>query len=280
MKPIQLLRILSEQVRTLAKVVLCMSVPLTIICIAVFQIGFLYNAKIDKLEDKIRQLEASTVSTANMDVMITKSIDDVASDIQSSMETYIDITIDEKMLINSQPDEVESVEVDIEYGDGDTVVPTVSVTDTNVLSNNDFSIQALKDTVSAVAPALVGIEGALLDNYKEYGIDPIFQLAVFCLESGYGTSRLAQNKNNICGYNAYPTATVSTYDNATYFESKSDCVLAFGKTINENYINNNLMTVSSIAKKYCPPNHISWTENVTSLQSKITSMYDKYIDWE
>ena len=51
-------------------------------------------------------------------------------------------------------------------------------------------------------------------NYETYGIKPSYQLAVFCLESGYGESNLASKKNNISSERAYAHNGKTAFQNA------------------------------------------------------------------
>ena len=99
-------------------------------------------------------------------------------------------------------------------------------------------------------------------------------MAVFCVESAYGKSDLAKYKNNLCGFNAYPTETQTVYEHATTFNSKEACTLAFGDLIYNHYISNGRDSISSISTKYCPPNASEWTSMVRSVQNKIESTYN------
>lgn len=144
---------------------------------------------------------------------------------------------------------------------------------TSVLSSEKIDYDLMKKTVSFIAPNLVSITEALLYNYESYGLKPSFQLAVFCTESGYGTSNLANVKNNICGFNAYATSTKTVFENATQFSTKSECVYKFGELINGAYVNEGRNSIERISTKYCPPNSQNWAKTVSTVQGKIESMY-------
>ena len=147
---------------------------------------------------------------------------------------------------------------------------------TNVIGYDYIDPDILYNVVADIAPELTSTCEALISNYEQYGLKPSFQLAVFCLESGYGTSYLAKNKNNICGLNAYATSSKSVYENATYFETKSDCVLKFGDIIYNNYVLNGRTSIERISTKYCPPNSQHWTNMVKSIQKNIERTYNSY----
>ena len=167
-------------------------------------------------------------------------------------------------------DETEEPYKDLEY----LPESKPSIESTDVLGDIEVTFDELYKTIEIIAPDLVSITGALLENYEKYGIKPSFQLAVFCVESGYGKSDLALYKNNLCGFNAYPTETQTVYEHATTFESKSACTLAFGDLIYNHYISNGRNTIDSISTKYCPPNAYEWTNMVRSVQKRIESTYN------
>lgn len=153
------------------------------------------------------------------------------------------------------------------------IVAPTRFNETEVTSNEYINESDLRATLEVIAPELVGIEGAVLEVYRDYGIKPSFQIAKFCLESGYGKSGLSKDKNNIAGWNAYPTGGRSAYQNATSFASKADCVKVVGEGLSKNYIDRGLTSVSGISKKYCPPNSANWTNMTHSLMNKVDSVY-------
>lgn len=221
----------------------------TIIC------GVCTYMEIESLEKQIAELKSNQI-------------------VLSDIESIIDERVEAELAIRTMSIEEETVEVEEVQEEPDTVVvPTNVVHSGDILSNHPIDKDVFTETISLLAPNLSGIEDAILYNYETYGISPEFQLAVFCLESAYGTSKLAVAKNNLCGYRAYPTPTKTSYENATHFNTKSDCVIAFGETINNGYIQNNLLTFSEVSEKYCPPNSESWAYSVSSLKNKIEKTY-------
>lgn len=170
-------------------------------------------------------------------------------------------------------EEVEEVEEEpVEVSEPAPVAYTPSYS-SSIIDNAFIDHILFEEVITEISPNLSGIGKSIVDNYNEYGLKPSFQLAVFCLESGYGKSGLSQDKNNICGLNAYPTSTLTAYQNAFSYDTKGDCASHFADIIYKGYISNGRTTVDSVAKKYCPPNSINWTNSVMKLMGKIESAY-------
>lgn len=147
--------------------------------------------------------------------------------------------------------------------------PKVVFPETEILSNEEIEIENVRQAIQEISPALLGCEDAIMYNYETYGIKPSYQLAVFCLESGYGKSNLASKKNNISSERAYASNGKTAFQNAKSFETKSDCVLSFGKLMDKNY---NLNSLYSVANKYCPPNADKWVSSVKSLMNRFDAI--------
>ncbi|RDI40164.1 S-layer homology domain-containing protein [Falsibacillus pallidus] len=68
----------------------------------------------------------------------------------------------------------------------------------------------------------------------KYRVNALFMLSHAIIESQYGTSLIAKNKNNIFGIKAYDG---NAFGEALSFDSLSDCVEFYAKMINDSYIN-------------------------------------------
>ena len=108
---------------------------------------------------------------------------------------------------------------------------------------------------------------------KQYNINGIFIAAIGIHESGWGTSRIAKNKNNLFGYRAYDS---SPYNSASTFETYAEGIdfiarmlvkyylnpkgtaISNGETAVGTYYNGN--TVSAVNKKYATDT--GWAEKV------------------
>lgn len=80
--------------------------------------------------------------------------------------------------------------------------------------------------------ALAGIGKALVRVEQEHGINGLYMMGLACLESGWGESSLARNKNNLVGWNACDGNTKG----ATAFSSKEECLLTVAPVIKQNYL--------------------------------------------
>ena len=110
---------------------------------------------------------------------------------------------------------------------------------------------------------LEGIESAVVEIEEKYNINALFTLALAAHESGYGSSYLARNRNNIFGICAYD----SNVDAASGFASKSDCVRYWGKLINESYFRKGRTTLESINSIYA--SDTTWASQVRDVMSSM-----------
>ena len=82
---------------------------------------------------------------------------------------------------------------------------------------------------------LYGLGKALEQAEKNYNVNGLYLMGLACLESGYGLSGYAINRNNLVGWGAYD----NNPDNASYFESKDDCILFVAQKLQQNYLTEN-----------------------------------------
>ena len=71
---------------------------------------------------------------------------------------------------------------------------------------------------------LMGTAGIFIKYQEKYGVNALLSLGIAINESGWGTSNLANSKNNLFGLEAYDT---SPGESATYFKSVDDCIREF-----------------------------------------------------
>ena len=113
------------------------------------------------------------------------------------------------------------------------------------LDENDYNMM-LKNT------NLEGIGSALVKAESQYNVNGLYLLGLCCLESAYGTSNFAINRNNLVGWNAND----ENPNNASYFNSFDDCILKVAQKLQENYLNENGCyfngySARAIDVKYC-----------------------------
>lgn len=92
-----------------------------------------------------------------------------------------------------------------------------------------------------------------LDAEELYGVNTLLLISITALESGWGNSRLAKEKNNLSGFMAY---NIETFENAKTFSSKRESILKTAELLSVNYLNKdgryyNGTSVECINKRYC-----------------------------
>lgn len=127
------------------------------------------------------------------------------------------------------------------------------------LDENDYNMM-LKNT------NLEGIGSALVKAESQYSVNGLYLLGLCCLESAYGTSNFAINRNNLVGWNAND----ENPNNASYFNSFDDCILKVAQKLQENYLNENGCyfngySARAIDVKYCTDkNHADKIVNIVN----------------
>lgn len=133
----------------------------------------------------------------------------------------------------------------------------------NVEAPSGFTEEAIARLLAGTELEGHGLETAVLEIEKEYGINALFTIAVMKLESGNGSSKLARSKNNLFGLNATGGSNSKAYS----FETKSDSVYKFGSLIAKSYIGKGYTTIEKVGKKYCPANP-KWASLVESIMRR------------
>jgi hypothetical protein len=120
------------------------------------------------------------------------------------------------------------------------------VTEKPVCPDEPFSIDSnLKERPSPLTAALIdkyleekdsplaGIGSAVMATAQKYGINATYILAHAIHESGWGKSRISQEKHNLFGYGA---SDENPYGGAATFDSFADCIDFVMRKINANYL--------------------------------------------
>lgn len=113
------------------------------------------------------------------------------------------------------------------------------------LSENDYN-NMLKGT------RLEGLGGTFVQIEKQYNINGLYILGLACLESNFGKSNFATQRNNLVGWNAVD----SNPNKASYFKSKEECLTFVSNKLKTNYLSENGyyfegFTGRDIDKHYC-----------------------------
>ena len=81
-------------------------------------------------------------------------------------------------------------------------------------------------------PGLAGIGEAVMAAAKKYGINATYIVAHAIHETGWGTSPIYKNKNNLFGYMAY----TEDPSQAGYYDSREECIDYVMRKVNTNYL--------------------------------------------
>lgn len=179
----------------------------------------------------------SSIETVAAPTEINKNISEVAIVEEISSRSIEENRVEEPP-IEEVPAPVEEIKKNLEFNiDSDLRI-------LSNLSSEDFE-KMLEGT------ALKGIGPALAQAEKEHGINGLYLLGLACLESSYGNSSFAKNRNNLVGWGAYD----NNPQNAKYFSSKSECILYVANKLKINYLSEtgsyfNGYTATAINKKY------------------------------
>ena len=139
----------------------------------------------------------------------------------------------------------------VPYGGVMTEGANYNVFATTGLSASDFDILLQGTALEGKGQMWVNLE-------SKYGVNAIFGIAVAYQESGFGTSALAKNKNNLFGLNGS--------NGWMRFDSVEDCVDYFGHLISSSSLYAN-KTIDEISRHYCTSGPEGWAKAVKSLMA-------------
>ena len=140
-------------------------------------------------------------------------------------------------------EEVEEVIVEIEKNYNLTL--TTDLRTKSNLHAIDYDTM-LKDT------ELEGIGQAIEQAEQKYSVNGLYLMGLCIVESAWGTSPFAVNRNNLVGWNAID----SNPNQATTFASKEECILKVAEKLQQNYLTEGGAyfegyTAPDIDKHYC-----------------------------
>lgn len=153
---------------------------------------------------------------------------------------------------------------------------------------NDISLPAgvtgeqLERAVTALKPdnGLTGLGECFIQAEENYGINAIVLMAIACLESAYGTSELATEKNNLFGLDARD----ELKDKPEYgkdFNSLEECIDYAGRRLGWQYIQLDpraswrycgSTALKDVGRIYC--SNKDWASNVGDLCERIEANID------
>lgn len=122
--------------------------------------------------------------------------------------------------------------------------------ETDLRTKSNISIEEYQKMLENTA--LYEIAESLYNAEQKFGVNGLYLMGLACLESSYGNSNFAKNRNNIFGWNAVD----SNPGKASYFTSKSECVMFVAEKLSYNYLSEDGCyfegyTAKDIDKHYC-----------------------------
>lgn len=119
---------------------------------------------------------------------------------------------------------------------------------------------------------LKGTESMFAKYGKKYGVDPALAMAIAQWETGRGTSKMVNQKNNVGGMYDSRNKTFFTFD------SIEQGIESMIRNLQKNYISQGLKTIAQIQKKYAPTTgatndptglNNNWTRGVSSMLNEV-----------
>ena len=169
------------------------------------------------------------ISILSVSVMISTSACAVMAFIDYPKSKYVQPvsnTVSVKLQVPEMPDKTPIITDQVLSSSGCTI---------SDLKN--LSVGNLKDYVQVFYQA----------EYKT-GVNAVYLLAIACVESGYGTSDLANTHNNLFG--------LRSGDGYLYFNTKKECIYYTAELLKEKYLNPdgdyfNGSSIHGVAIRYC-----------------------------
>lgn len=144
-----------------------------------------------------------------------------------------------------------------------TAAPTYNGTQSGVLSSCGLTESQL---ANGLKKSLKQYAATFLEAERQYGVNAVFLSAVAALESGWGESAIAKNRNNLFGWNGD--------DSFKIFSSVSEGIMYVARMIKQNYLTPGGScfygyNVEDIERSYCPSG--GWASAVRDLMSTISN---------
>lgn len=225
------------------------------ILILIFSLVWLlqgYQARIDEFKSQIEELN-DTIYSVKAKVM---TIEETLEAAQMAMAAREAIAQD-KASVNATSKEEEKKPINL-----------TDISKPSNLSEDqlNFVISSRLKNVGKSSSKLSNLGDALVIMEEESGVNALFCLAVASLESGYGTSDAAINKNNLFG--------LMRSGSLMEFSSVSECISYWGNLIKNYYIDSNRDSIEDIQPKYCPDSE-TWAPDVSYLFNTYSAISTK-----
>ena len=116
-----------------------------------------------------------------------------------------------------------------------------------------------------------GLEKYFIQAEKETGINALYLAGLAVHESGWNTSKFAEKRNNLFGWQAYD----NDLDKTKYFESKGECILFVANKIKTLYLTENGMFHSGYTMESISSRYASDKEHSKKVYKNIEKILDK-----
>lgn len=131
-----------------------------------------------------------------------------------------------------------------------------------------------------------------IEAEEKYNINAIVLTAIACLESAYGTSKLATEKNNLFGLGANDEYKGDANKYGGYFSTKEDCVDYAAKKLRRQYLEEDpaakwcycggATDIYAIGNIWC--SNPEWADCIVDLSCRLSKAIDEerdsHIDWK
>lgn len=116
-----------------------------------------------------------------------------------------------------------------------------------------------------------GLEKYFIQAEKETGINALYLAGLAVHESGWNTSKFAEKRNNLFGWQSYD----NDLDKTKYFNSKGECILFVAERIKTLYLNENGMFYSGYIIESISSRYASDKDHAKKVYKNIEKILDK-----
>lgn len=245
-----------EMISFARRIYIAMGVAIMILIFSLFGLLQGYQARIDEFKTEIEELN-ETVYSVKAKVMTIEETLEAAQMAMAAREAIAQDEASANATSEETPKEEEKKPVNL----SDISKPSnLSASQLNSVINSRLK------NVGKSSSKLSNLGDALVKMEEESGVNALFCLAVASLESGYGTSEAAINKNNLFG--------LMRSNSLMEFSSVSECISYWGNLMKNHYIDSNRDSIEDIQPKYCPDSE-TWAPDVSYLFNTYSSISSK-----
>ena len=158
----------------------------------------------------------------------------------------------------------------------------------------DVTAEELENAVNTLKEnnGLKGLGDYFIEAQNKYNINAIMLVAIACLESAYGTSKLAIEKNNLFGLRANDEYRDDPSKYGDYFSTKEDCIDYAGHKLRYQYLEEDekapwcyaggATDIYAIGNIWC--SNPEWADCIVDLSCRLSKAIDEerdsHIDWK